>query len=420
MNYVIRQNYTTLPNTNLIRFRNGLGLNTAYQKYLTSGFLSLQQAVDDWAFEYTDSLYDPESNADVPAECTGPPRAVLTPYPTAAYDSNEFYRQVGFLLGLAMVMATMYPLSRLVKSMVEEKELKLKEVMKIMGLKDWVHQLSWFIASFVLFLWIAVSFTFLSSISFLSNSNPVLLFFYFFFFCMAEVTLGFFINVFFSNSKLAAIVAPIVLFAMLLPRYIFLNTNDSEQVPQKIFVSVFCPTAFAFGADIIADFENGGVGLQWDNIATGDYNFATVLGMLLLDFFLYALLAWYLEQVLPHEYGVAQPPLFFLNWRYWWPRSNSSSSSGSGRFSEELEHMPEFYGDSDTFSGKGLHHNAVNDSVEPIPLQMRHNAVVRIKNMKKRYSNGKVAVNKMSLSMLQNQITCLLGHNGAGAQNDSR
>ena len=124
VNYVIRQNYTTLPNTNEIRFRSSVGLDRAYQDYILSGFLSLQQAVDDWAFNYTRASSSVTSDGSegegvgqgMPQECSSsPPRAVLTPYPTYAYDNNEFYAQVGFLLGLAMAMATIYPLSRLVK-----------------------------------------------------------------------------------------------------------------------------------------------------------------------------------------------------------------------------------------------------------------------------------------------------------------
>lgn len=39
---------------------------------------------------------------------------------------------------------------------------------------------------------------------------------------------------------------------------------------------------------------------------------------------------------------------------------------------------------------------------------------VAIHDLKKQYSNGKVAVNKVSLNFYENQITSFLGHNGAG------
>jgi hypothetical protein len=41
----------------------------------------------------------------------------------------------------------------------------------------------------------------------------------------------------FSNSKLAAIAAPVVLFCSILPRYIFLDTNPNELATQKVCFS---------------------------------------------------------------------------------------------------------------------------------------------------------------------------------------
>lgn len=54
--YKIRQNYTTLPNTNRVVNWISIGLDTEYQKYLLSGFLTLQSTIDAWAFNYTQGL----------------------------------------------------------------------------------------------------------------------------------------------------------------------------------------------------------------------------------------------------------------------------------------------------------------------------------------------------------------------------
>ena len=205
VNYVIRLNYTTLPNTNLIVNPLTRGLGRLYQRYIISGYSTLQLAVDEWAFNYTGAS---RANEAAYQDCHVP-TPFFTPYPTPPYDANPFFAQVGFLLGLAMTMSTLYPMSRLAKGIVEEKESRMREIMKIMGLKDWVHQLSWFISSFILFFWIALSSSYLSSSSFLPKSDKVLLFIYFFLFNMSEITLSFLISVFFSNSKLASIVAPV-------------------------------------------------------------------------------------------------------------------------------------------------------------------------------------------------------------------
>ena len=48
---------------------------------------------------------------------------------------------------------------------------------------------------------------------------------------------------------------------------------------------------------------------------TGTYDVGTGIVFMLFDTVLYTLLGWYLEQVLPREYGVPRHPLFFFKAR---------------------------------------------------------------------------------------------------------
>jgi hypothetical protein len=98
--YKIRQNYTTLPNTNQVVNWISIGLDTEYQKYILSGFLTLQVTIDAWAFQYTQQAAGPQ-------QCN-PPQYWTMPFPTSAYDQNIFFRAVGFLLGLAMISTYLY------------------------------------------------------------------------------------------------------------------------------------------------------------------------------------------------------------------------------------------------------------------------------------------------------------------------
>lgn len=115
INYVIRQNYSTLPNTNDI-VPNLPGLDIDYQMYFISGFLTLENTIDEWALTYAIRQSDPAAE-----KCTSP-AIMAVPFPTYEFNGNPFYSQVGFLLGLALTMSTLYPVSRLVKCVVEEKE----------------------------------------------------------------------------------------------------------------------------------------------------------------------------------------------------------------------------------------------------------------------------------------------------------
>ena len=56
-------------------------------------------------------------------------------------------------LPLFLVLAWLFPVAMICKNIVYEKEMRLKEVMKIMGLSNGVHWIAWFINAFsVMFL----------------------------------------------------------------------------------------------------------------------------------------------------------------------------------------------------------------------------------------------------------------------------
>lgn len=62
--------------------------------------------------------------------------------------------------------------------------------------------------------------------------------------------------------------------------------------------------AFGFGTEYLSRYEEQGLGLQWDNIQTSPlekdtYSFLTSILMMVLDAVLYAVLAWYLDNVFP-------------------------------------------------------------------------------------------------------------------------
>lgn len=64
--------------------------------------------------------------------------------------------------------------------------------------------------------------------------------------------------------------------------------------------------AFGFGTEYLSRYEEQGLGLQWDNIQTSPlekdtYSFLTSILMMIFDGFLYAVLAWYLDNVFPGQ-----------------------------------------------------------------------------------------------------------------------
>jgi len=237
--------------------------------------------------------------------------------PTASYSHNTFYLAVGYLLGLTIVMAFLYPTSRLIKSIVEEKATRMKETMLILGVRPWAHWVSWLVTSLLVFFIISIFVTKALSANVLGCSSQAYLFIFVWLFSTASIGFCFTIAALFSRAKLASILGPISLFATILPRFVFFGYNRYEATSAKMWASLLPATAFAFGADIIADYEYAEQGIQSWNAGEGDYSFNSALWFLFFDTLLYMFLGWYLEQVVPSQYGSARPFYFLFSPHYW-------------------------------------------------------------------------------------------------------
>jgi hypothetical protein len=66
-------------------------------------------------------------------------------FPTDPYEANNFQQTIASLLPIFYMLAFLYPFSRFIRGLVLEKETKIKEGMKIMGLSDVAYGLSWLI-----------------------------------------------------------------------------------------------------------------------------------------------------------------------------------------------------------------------------------------------------------------------------------
>ena len=69
------------------------------------------------------------------------------PYPCSVDD--RFILAISRTFPLFMTLSWIYSSAMIIKSIVYEKERRLKETMRVMGLGNLVHWLSWFIDSFV-------------------------------------------------------------------------------------------------------------------------------------------------------------------------------------------------------------------------------------------------------------------------------
>lgn len=138
IDYSIRMNSSVLPTTLSILDQFVTGLDEDYKKYYYSGFLTLQVMMENLIFNISSGGDGDASRSDSSLGSVPTNPSFLTsqtvmgvPFPTHRYSGNGFYHTVGPLVGLVFCMSMLYPTSRLIKGIVEEKETKTKETMKV-------------------------------------------------------------------------------------------------------------------------------------------------------------------------------------------------------------------------------------------------------------------------------------------------
>src|ERR1700682_2825943 len=126
-------------------------------------------------------------------------------------------------------MSLLYPISRLLKALVEEKESRMNETMFIMGLRRSSYLLSHLFTNVILFTIIAVISSGIMKISVFSHTTLSLIFVYYWLFVMSMIPFTYMLSTFFNRAKLAGIVGPIIVFATVMPRFAFFTSDINDQ-----------------------------------------------------------------------------------------------------------------------------------------------------------------------------------------------
>ncbi|EHH31333.1 hypothetical protein EGK_12384, partial [Macaca mulatta] len=230
--------------------------------YIREGFLAVQHAVDRAIMQY---------HADAATRQLFQRLTVtIKRFPYPPFIADPFLVAIQYQLPLLLLLSFTYTALTIARAVVQEKERRLKEYMRMMGLSSWLHWSAWFLL-FFLFLLIAASF----------------------------MTLLFCVKV--------------------KPDVAVLSRSDPSLVLAFLLCFAISTISFSF---MVSTFFSKGMGIQWRDLLSpvnvdDDFCFGQVLGMLLLDSVLYGLVTWYMEAVFPGQFGVPQPWYFFILPSYW-------------------------------------------------------------------------------------------------------
>lgn len=101
----------------------------------------------------------------------------------------------------------------MVAGMLKEKEKRIKEGMKIMGMSNSAFFMSWLITYFLIFTIISLLIAIFMCATVLKKSNFFMVFTYHWVFSLAAMAMGTFCSVFFSKAKSGSVIAFVFAFA---------------------------------------------------------------------------------------------------------------------------------------------------------------------------------------------------------------
>ncbi|KAK6171363.1 hypothetical protein SNE40_019569 [Patella caerulea] len=413
MDYAIRMDYSDASTDGKWLALSTAGCRDSYQlngtmggsqcqvnNFLTSGFIWLQNAID------TALIRVNKSNPSVLM-----PDVSVQLMPKGPFTSDISIIQT--LASIYFVFAYSLFINFLTTNIVAEKEKKIREGMKMMGLKDVVFWLSWSLIYAALILLVTIIVIIIAYASnFLPNSNIFLLFLMLFLYGLSIINLAFLLTPFFKKAKVAGIVAGFstviiscLYFAVSLTRTQTVDGYSySVGAGGRVALCFLSPVALALAVDqgLFLDVAKGG--MTFETATLGEFPLYIPILMLCVDFILYGLLAFYLDHVIPGEYGVRYKPWYCLLPSYWCQSKKGNYDIQSLIDNQHLTHH------SDMTHG---------DDVENVPREMEEKASIRLYNIGKTFpgkEKGETinAVNGISLDIYEGQITGLLGHNGAG------
>lgn len=296
-----------------------------------------------------------------------------------------FFMILGFFLTVAINA----------KSLVMEKEIRVKEMMKIMGMSPAMYGLSWCITivtflgpTFVLYVLLLGAPV--AGLPVLDASFAVL-FLLFTLFYMALITFIFLLGSIFSSTSNVAILSGFIYAVMHIIGYYVLYGWETTR-GWKFGLSLLFQVAFHQGLLEIMYASAVGETLDLSNFTTpvhhAGVSIAEMMLMLLVDSLWHVVATWYISNISPFDVGVRRPFYFPCTPDYW-RASPIEEDLGS---EEKQAHITDKY-------------------FEAEPTQNK--VGVRISDLVKNFRSFK-AVRGVSLNLYEEQITVLLGHNGAG------
>ncbi|KAK7002956.1 ATP-binding cassette sub- A member 12 [Biomphalaria glabrata] len=323
------------------------------------------------------------------------PGIVIKQMPFPCHHADSFIFLLGsYFVPIMMTFVFLILIGVATHNLVYDRENGQDENLYVMGMIRGLSFIAWAVSTLVIMGIVCIIMAImLKYTNIFIYSNVLIMFLMLLVFCFSSMMLLYMVSAFFTRTSMAILFVIMFYLMAYLPYILILGLELSLKFWHRILASLASTTALCFGTLRISYLEESGAGVQWSNIdqsVNDNISVAWSLYMMLIDSAIYFLIGWYVRRVKPGKYGVAQPFYFILNPFYWTSCFRCRTSTG-----EQRSDNPQTEG--------GLFEKP------PIGLKVG----IAIENVCKNYSSKKKALINLSLNIYENQITTLLGHNGA-------
>ncbi|KAF4695060.1 hypothetical protein FOZ60_005798 [Perkinsus olseni] len=324
------------------------------------------------------------------------------PMPYRAYKTvaaGEAFQGLASMFG---VLFYMFPSFAVARKLIAERSGRLREGMRVMGLKDYPYIVSWYLWYFAFYFVIALI-VFLFSLWMLPITGSLWLFLLAFLDQLSSMAFTFAVSTLFSSPNSGAVFTCAIYYIIAFTLALFGREQPLWGIslfPQCTFTMICNNIGYQFG-----------IGITNISASVVNHGFNLTIGvvMLIVGFFVWTLVYLYLDQVIPHEYRATRKWYFPFQKSYWdeilgrdVTRKSRRSSSGDGD-AEEVN--------PDEVSG-------IEKAWDQQQLELlREGQTVDVHDLKVRFKtpSGSInAVNGLDLEMFRDELFVLLGHNGAG------
>ena len=195
------------------------------------------------------------------------------------YRVDSFGEFLGYMITIIIVIAYMSPLSLYVYRIVGEKETKIKEGMKIMGLREGEYFLSYFIQYVTISLFVS----FINSLLFKYVMNHIPLHFLYcliFLWSLDVFALIYFFQSFIDKTRIAIVLSLVMYFIMYCISLACMFEKTSMKL--KILLSIFPPVSLNIGILLLSKFEYHFINFYNRDFLINHYNYS--IGIMFLIF----------------------------------------------------------------------------------------------------------------------------------------